>query len=107
MCGTGTIAEVVAVGFPHCFVLAGDRDIGHIKLPDVVQWDPRRLPLRSDVLDKLVTNLIQLGPSLGVGPAGGKKNKNQGSPSDLVSCTPTLEDVYPLVSRSFNTKADH
>ena len=105
------------MGFPHCFLLAGDCDVVHIKLPDVVQWDPRYLPLRSGVLDKVVTNLVQLGPSLG--QARGRKSrhmkKNKSSDSSLVDLAvdktvsggPSVEDVYPLVSHNLNTKVGH
>ncbi|KAH9135726.1 hypothetical protein AeRB84_018942 [Aphanomyces euteiches] len=70
MCGCGTIPEVTA-RYNHVYCIAGDFAPAAIErsafnlnildkkniLIDVVQWDARRLPLRSHLVDALVTDM--------------------------------------------------
>mmetsp|Transcript_37971 Transcript_37971/g.108434 ORF Transcript_37971/g.108434 Transcript_37971/m.108434 type:complete len:166 (+) Transcript_37971:997-1494(+) len=98
MCGSNTIIEVATAEEPilrRCFFIAGDSQSVPIdktyanlqRLParrariDVVRWTAERLPLRSDVLDVIVTDM----------PFGKR-----------LSCADQLRTVYPRCLKEFH-----
>ncbi|KAF0686134.1 Aste57867_22099 [Aphanomyces stellatus] len=108
MCGCGTIPELVArYNRGTVFCLAGDiapvaieRSAYNVNLDtskhggvlvDVVQWDARRLPLRRDVVDTLITDM----------PFG----KRMGSHSKNSRLYPEILDEFARVTRKASGNA--